>query len=58
VGIKASTGNRDQTTKDGFKTKREAQASAAALSNLSIPQQSIIFLSFECEQNVSIRGYL
>ena len=31
VGIKASTGNRDQTTKDGFKTKKEAQAAAAAL---------------------------
>ena len=51
VGKKASTGKRDQVAKGGFKTKREAQASAAALINeldqgTYVKEANILFKEF------------
>lgn len=51
VGIKASTGKRDQATKGGFKTKKEAQTSAAALINeleqgTYVKEANILFKEF------------
>ena len=51
VGIKASTGKRDQATKGGFKTKKEAQAYVAALINeldqgTYVKEANILFKDF------------
>ncbi len=51
VGIKASTGKRDQATKGGFKTKKEAQTSAATLINeleqgTYVKEANILFKEF------------
>jgi integrase len=54
VGIKPDTGDRDQATKGGFKTKKEAQLAAAALmleldQGVYIKEANLLFKDFAIE---------